>query len=179
MRIFLFLLALLFSTPVFAQVDTSGLSAAQKAEVVLQIEKMKGEGSSPDRMKQYAEVGTEIGTAIAATAHQLSVSVTEFASTPVGKWTMFLITWKVMGQALIHVAGGVLWFMFMIPIWFYMYRRVCVIQSVTKSGTGLWGTGLWRTKEVVYRDPDTDYLATFIAVLFVICVAGAVMIFTL
>ena len=57
--------------------------------------------------RQWAEVGEQIASGVAATAKALSVEANEFIKTPVGKLTFFLIAWHFVGETLWSIVGGV------------------------------------------------------------------------
>lgn len=108
-----------------ADIDTSGLSAEQKAQIALQVEQMKNSSLPPsaESAKEWADWGTNMGRAISSTAKELGVAVDEFSRTSVGKITMAVIVYKVIGKEVLRfVAGGVLFF-FTIIIWARYLRK--------------------------------------------------------
>lgn len=96
--------------------DLEGLSNSAKAEVVERgIDKFKGgsAGSTlanidPDKAEKWAKI---ISTTIKTISQDLAVSVNEFVKTDVGKITMALIVYKVIGDDIRHIVFGILgWF---------------------------------------------------------------------
>lgn len=88
--------------------------------------------STIDEAKKYAEIGEQVGTAIAATAKALSVEVNDFVKTPVGWWAFIFVFWYFLGAKLWHIVGGIIfWTIFTFMIWkslkyFHIPRRVLV-----------------------------------------------------
>lgn len=180
-------LAFFISTPVFANItsqdfDLQGLSEAQKIELYKKMENMKEQNTGPtsvEQMKEYADLGQKYGVALAATAKELGKSVDEILNTTVGKVAMVLIVWKVVGQELLGIVMGLLWFSTMIPIWAYFYRRMCVVKSITFEPVEGFRS---RKKVVEYYNTNfseamhgTRFLMFF--ALAAICTSGFVMIF--
>jgi len=139
-------LTLLFLTsPAFAQqVNVSGLSEIEKAEIALSIAKAKANKESsniisPESIKEYANLGSDfgvnIGKALAATARELGVEVNNFAKTDVGKLSIYLIIFHLFGSMIVHVVSGFIMLIIMIPIWFWSFRKLCSnqIQKVEHS----------------------------------------------
>ena len=63
----------------------------------------------PDKAEKWAKI---ISTTIKTISQDLAVSVNEFVKTDVGKITMFLIVYKVIGDDIRHIVLGMLgWFM--------------------------------------------------------------------
>lgn len=113
-----------------AQVDTRGLSNAQIAELQLKAEEMKG-GTLPSKseIKEYAELGQAVGTAIASTAKELGVAAEEFSHTNVGKITIFLIAWQLVGEQVIQAIVGSCLLIVSIFLWSKYFKRMCVISK--------------------------------------------------
>ena len=68
-------------------------------------------------IKEWAGIGKEIGIAISETCKVLNVEVNNFVKSPVGKITLFIILWKIVGARLLLL---LLLLLFLIPIsWSY------------------------------------------------------------
>ena len=87
-------------------------------------------------MEEYAQFGAEIGDAIAATAERLGVAVNDFANTPVGKITILLIVYKLIGETVIGIVVGSVFLIISFSIWFYLFRRMCLIQAIEYGPDG-------------------------------------------
>lgn len=153
--------------------EFNDLTDSQKAQVVSQIAALKEQSTpKPSDVNEWVNIGMSIGKGIAATAAELGVSVDKFIGTTTGKIAMALIVWHVVGNDIMHMAAGFIFFITFIPIWFYMNRRYCVIKSITKSE----GKG----KVVEYYTDDDDIGETrggLLVVLLVIVIANAIILF--
>ena len=113
--------------------DMHQLTEVQQAELALhvakQVEAAKAAPSAPKQVEQWVSYGTQIGQALAGTAKELGVVANEFIQTPAGKFTLAMIIWKVMGQDIVHVGMALLMFFTLIPIWIYLFRRMCIIKG--------------------------------------------------
>ncbi len=115
-RLFVILALCVLSVPAFAYVPPSPpgwdkLTDLQKAEINKQVALAAEQAVSPtldiQKVDEYVALGERIGKMMGGAAKELGVAVNAFVETPVGKWTMAMIVWKFMGNALIHVFGGV------------------------------------------------------------------------
>lgn len=170
------------------RVYTEGLTTQQELEVKMQVEKLKQENrtSSPsvpvvsaetlDKASKYTEIGAAVAKGLAGAAKELGVAVNEFAQTPVGKMTMFLVVWNFFGNMFVHLAAGSAFFLVMIPIWFYMYRRYVALDSVT--WTPVTPDSKRNIKTVTYKDPGGDKVAGMVIVLAAIIGAGCFITFS-
>lgn len=129
-----------------------------------------------DQMSEYAELGKKYGVALSEVAKSIGTTVNELAQTPVGKFMLVMVAYRVMGEGVIGVLGGMVWFLTMIPIWLYMFHRLVLRNVKTKTYTE-------GAKSVVERMPvdiGGDAGVTSIVMLLVlgaICIAGFVMVF--
>lgn len=104
------------------QVDLSDLSEKDRAEILLEIAvKKESPAHTLDKVAEYAQVGEQYGKAIAATAKELGIAANDFLNTPAGLLTAGLIVWKIAGDDLLGVVGGLLWFSTMIPLWVVVF----------------------------------------------------------
>ena len=141
-----------FSVPSYAErIDLDGLTEEQGAELRLEAAKMRNEqdpAKVSERMAEYAEIGQKYGVALAATAKELGVAADELLDTTVGKVALVLIIWKVMGSELIGLLIGIPWLLIGSAIWLYLFRRMCIIESVVKEP---FEKRFLRKKTVVYH----------------------------
>lgn len=158
-RILMLVLALaVFAIPVAhaERLIVDGLTEEQAAKLQLKAAQMKmtpHDTGVTTRMAEYAELGQKYGIALAATAKELGIAADELLDTTIGKVGLVLIVWKVMGDDLLGVLVGVPYMMMGFLAWFYMFRRMCVIASVTREPV----EGRWlRLKTVTYHPPSSD-----------------------
>lgn len=151
-----------------AQVNTSGLTKEQKAELELKAAEMrrdrvtgrvKGfseeeEIASPkvkaDDVERWAKLGENIGKSLGAAAKEVGVAVNDFAKTPVGILTTVLIVWHFMGATLMKLIIGAAVMLVLIPLWFYIFRRYALKMEVTSMAPEKG----WLSKTVTKYDAD-------------------------
>ncbi len=158
-RILMLVFALAVAAPM-AHAETAtitGLTEEQKAELLLKGAQMKSapaKGDVTDKMAEYAEIGQKYGVALAATAKELGIAADEILNTTVGKIALVLIVWKVMGEELVGIIVGIPYMVLGFLAWFYMFRRMCVISSVTREPVE---GSYFKKKTVVYHNTDKTW----------------------
>lgn len=121
-------------TDAVGQAGFGDLTEAQKAEVIKHIADTKARTkeaaavasqTTPQKVNEWLNIGERIGQGMAGAAREMGVAVNEFASSPVGMWTIALITWKFMGGAVVHIGGALLIWLIGFPllIWVVRHRR--------------------------------------------------------
>lgn len=178
--------------PTFAYADTPSvqsqmgkLSDTKRAELALKIAQAVEEEQAATapilskvpasaQMEKWASVGEQIGKALAGTARELGVVANDFIKTPAGQITMAMIVWKIMGHEIAQLAVGLLMFFTLVPLWVYMFRRMCIIKSVTYNTTTVEGKSV-KTKEVQYYNSAKDDIegTKFFMGLFLVCIVAA------
>lgn len=126
------------------------LDQLQSYQKVLQLQaKNQSELPSPDRIQEYALVGKALGQAFKECWSTVSTDAEKFAQSDAGKWTAFLITWKVMGKDAIDlVKTSVRWvvgcFILLIGVPFFAFFtwRNCItrkqVESVDRTSMFTW-----------------------------------------
>ena len=113
--VFLFML-LIFSAVAYSQSSGISLTAEQisrldpatKAQIVaLQAEQKTDQLLSTG--SKWVGLGKEIAEAVNESAKGVAMTAAEFADTKLGKYTMFLIAYKVIGTDLLQLTFGILW----------------------------------------------------------------------
>lgn len=99
-------------------VPESMLSEQQKAEL-----KARELQDKAQRYGNWIGIGHELGTAVNESLSAISTQANAFAQTPVGKWTMFLVIFKIAGVQLMQFTLGTLMFVVGTCIWLWSYRR--------------------------------------------------------
>ena len=111
----------------------------------------------------WVGIGKEMGQAFDQALASLSDRSNQFAGTKVGKFTMFLVAWKVMGEqagqvlnALVHILCGLLELVLIVPIFLWSYRRTCMDHMICtgKEGFWLWGKKTYQLVEAGARKDD-------------------------
>lgn len=177
-------LAILFvlSTMVHAQKINLDLSTIEPelAAQVLKSQQKPAEKTVPvpavtaKQAKEWADIGENVGKAIAATARALGSEVNEFVKTPVGKWAFFLVFWYVIGQKIWTIVGGTLiWIGLGAVIW-RSFRIFHVPKKEVVKGAG--GAETVKYMKYEFGGPDArTYSAIAHAAVF--CVLSIIMIF--
>lgn len=103
--------------------DISNLTPDQQAEVLKKIETMKTpekniSATAREETEKWVELGGNMGKAAVGAARELGVAANEFVGTPLGKITMAVVVYKVIGADVIgmFVGFGILVFFFGIAI---------------------------------------------------------------
>ena len=101
------------------------------------------------RMKQqlqsygeYAGLGREIGTAVNEGLKAVTEQTAKFAETKVGKFTMFIIAYKVLGTDIVQFTIGIPLLMVGLIIFVWSYYKNCIprriLVSKDKDGNKKW-----------------------------------------
>ena len=112
-------------------VPKSMLSPAQRQQI--EIDSIK------QRVEMYGKwvgIGHEIGEAVNGALHAVTTQTAEFAKTDVGRITMILVAWKVMGKDFVRMVIGLLLLGVGIPVWVWSYWKTCIPRRVlVKAGS--------------------------------------------
>jgi hypothetical protein len=144
-----------------SQIDLRGLSAEQIAELNLQAQKLRSPENISATVRReataWADLGSNIGTAMVSAAKELGVAATEFSQTGLGKVVTAIIVYKVVGKEIlgvivgsaILVVGGILTIMIFKST---RFRENVKYQYVPV----LWG--MFNRRRVVEIQGDGDYV---------------------
>lgn len=111
-------------------VPKSMLSSAQRQQVEIDSIKKRAE-----MYGKWVGIGREVGEAVNGALHAVTTQTAEFAKTDVGRFTMVLVTWKVMGKDFVRMAVGLLLLGIGIPVWIWSYWKTCISRRVlVKTG---------------------------------------------
>jgi hypothetical protein len=188
MKKFLIVLALLFSfsTPALAAGSCDDISVQGFPEsVVIDLKKKCVELAKPvtpaidiDSMGEYAELGKKYGVALSEVAKSIGTTVNELAQTPVGKFMLVMVAYRVMGDGIIGILGGVIWFTTMLPIWMYLFNRMVFRNRKTKTYQDInTGKDVVEVTPIDFTEQAGVVALWFLFTLLLICIAGFIMIF--
>jgi hypothetical protein len=102
---------------------------------------------TPDQIDRYGQIGRAFGSAFKECWTAVSSDAEKFAQSDAGKWAMFLVAWKIMGQDAINVIDSIVRYIagfFLlgvgIPFFIYIFRRNCVQYPmlVSRTRVGFW-----------------------------------------
>lgn len=124
----------LISTMSYAQtqvtVDLSKLSSTARDEI------LRKQNNTPEqkveKIKEYVSIGKEIGIALSETCKVLNVEINSFVTTPVGKFVLVIIVWKVFGSRL---AALFILFLAALGLFYSMKLFFWGIKKKDKDGT--------------------------------------------
>lgn len=166
----------------------SDLSDIDKADLIKQIADKKAakansakqvipDVSTPQKVNEWLDIGTRIGSGMAGAAKEMGVAVNEFAKSPVGLWTITLITWHFMGGVLVHIVGGLLvWLIGFSFIWWVSRRVVREEIIYDKEKTDIFGRS--RLLSVNRGEIDGDYFAGQVVMAFIVTAVGIATMFS-
>lgn len=126
---------------IYLILSCSVLTAQQKEETVEVPKSMLSDTQKQKletaNIKEKAELygnwvglGKEIGSAVDGSLSALTTNADNFAKTGVGKFTMFLVAYKVIGTDLIQFVIGVPLMVIGFFVWVYSYWSMCTTRSV-------------------------------------------------
>lgn len=153
-------LMMLFAFSAFAavEIDTRGLTDAQKAQLVQQAEQMKTAtpGTVADSVDQWVNIGEKMGKMLGGAAKEVGIAVNEFVQTPVGKMTAVLIVWNYMGSMIVHVVSGWALLIITFSIMFWYSRRVQKYVVEYDESKGRNWLGRYPVKSIKRDEMDGD-----------------------
>lgn len=124
--LFSIVMLLMVVTVMFAQEKTytvkeSQLTVDQKAKLEAQ--------NAQSAVSTYVGVGKEVGVAIKEGLSALNTEVNKFSESPAGKFTMFIIAYKVIGADFIQFLIGIPLFFAGLLYFMYSFRKNCVTRK--------------------------------------------------
>jgi len=134
--------------------------------------------STVDNMAEYAELGQKYGIALSEVAKSVGTTVNELAQTPVGRFMLVMVAYRVMGSDLLGIFGSVLWFTTMIPLWIYMFHRMVLnTRSVRETFDHSGKLSNRVVNPVDWSEAPGVIAAVMMFVMLFICGSGFVMAF--
>lgn len=139
------------------------LSQEQQQQILNQISKSASEsdasnfvGITPKQLDSYVNLGERFGKMLGGAAKEVGIAANEFVNTPVGKWTLFLIIWKVMGGMLIHLFGGIFIFIMSTSILIWITKRsYCnIVYKYDETKTNIFGNHPLLRKDIERTNED-------------------------
>lgn len=173
-------LVFMLSAPAFGQinrVDLSGLTEAQKADLVKQAEHMKKEvaqKASTETVNEWVSVGTNLALAITTVARDLGIAADRFTESTTGKITVAAILWIMLGKDIIQLVIGLLLFCVGLPLWVYFFRKLCIVKNRIITPI----QGQWRSRKEItyYEQGEVDETRWVMLILLVISIIGIILV---
>lgn len=129
--------------------DTRNLSPTQQAELQTKYAELVEQGNSVEnleKVREWAELGQSVGVALVATAKELGIAVDDFSQTGIGKVTIAVIVWKIMGKEVVRTVISVIYLIIGVWLWNHYFRKLCVIKSIAYE--------LGKKTKIEYFDPS-------------------------
>jgi hypothetical protein len=129
-------------TPEKVTINVNDLTPEQRAKVEAQqrleisnaqIEELQ---KKIDTYGKWVGVGGEIGTAVKEGLSAVVDVADKFGKTDVGRFTMILIAWKVVGKDVVGIVLGLIFFITLTIIIVKVYKRVCMPRKVLTENPG-------------------------------------------
>jgi len=168
-KLFLIFAAILMSASIFAQSTSVTLTPEQIAKLdpttkaaiaALQTEARTDQIISTG--SKWVGLGKEIASAVNETAKGVAMTASDFAETPLGKYTLILIAYKVIGTDLIQIVFGILWLIIIICISLYLYRNNSARSVIIKRTWNKEFHKFDKTYQYVAEDNDWRTVAIVI-----------------
>ena len=138
--LFIALIAAVFTANISAQTTTEKITANITDLTLEQCAKLEAANAQIEDQQQkldtcgkWVGVGGEIGTAVKEGLSAVVDVADKFGSTDVGKFTMTLIAWKVMGKDVIRIILGLLFIFVVTVIIFKSHRSFTRRKMLVKS----------------------------------------------
>jgi hypothetical protein len=150
-------LMLIVSIPVKAQNDNVTVPRSMLSKDQLEQLSAKQIQDKVENYGKWVGIGHELGTAINESLSAVTTQANNFAQTPVGRLTAFLVVWKVIGHDGMGFIIGILEIIIMLPIWIWSYRRFLprkVLDKVTFDSTT--GKKILETYKVINNLDDNS-----------------------
>lgn len=107
------------------------------------VEAVAGAMPTPQKVDEWSQVGANIGKGLVAAAKEIGTATVDFSKTDLGKITVGVIVWKVLGRELTDTAAGIvryfthLFAALLFPlVWFmgtWYYIKIVKITGVTRT----------------------------------------------
>lgn len=136
-------------------VDMSDLTPDQiakiKAEQELEMLQKKLETYG-----NWVGVGGEVGEAVRESLLAVVDVADQFGDTDVGKFTLVMVAWKVMGESIVRILLGLLFFGVMLTFIYRVNRRLVFPRKVLVEKKGLFGLlgKKYESKDAILDDSD-------------------------
>lgn len=182
------LLAIVLPADTFAQANLNGTSGEKvtvsindltpdqlaKIEAQRKLEMANKEIETlQKKIETYGEwvgIGGEIGTAVKEGLSAVVDVADKFGKTDVGRFTMVMIAWKVVGQDVVRIILGILFFTVLTIIIVKVYRRVIISRSVLIENPGFMKYP--KKYEVVKSELDSEGTVWMTIILLVVYLLG-------
>ena len=105
----------------------------------------------PEKAEKWANI---ISGTIKTICNDLSISVNEFVKTPVGKVTIFLIVYKVIGEDIKRIVFGVLGWLITVSLILALMRKFHMCERIKTVSEDKKTTSIEYVPRFIWRSPD-------------------------
>jgi hypothetical protein len=123
------MLALVMLTAIPARADEDKVTVPRSMLTQEQVKKLDEQNPAG----KWVGLGKEVGDAVNSSLQAITTQTSNFSQTKVGKLTMFLVVWKMLGDMIVHLTVGLLMLLIFVPLWIWSYRKTCITRSI-KTG---------------------------------------------
>lgn len=106
-----------------------------------------------EEVSQYVGIGKEIGSAVDTSLGALAYHIDRISKTNVGKFTMAMVAWKIIGEDAIGYLVGIVVLILFLGIWVWSWRKNFYRRKIpTRVKSLTWGERWyrpWRKYEVL------------------------------
>lgn len=156
------------TTPEKITVNASDLTPDQLAKIKAQQE-LETMQQKLDTYGKWVGVGGEIGTAVREGLNSVVDVADKFGKTEVGKFTMMMIAWKVVGKDFVRIFLGLVFIIVISVIIFKSHRNFSPHKVTIKSN----GWKFWLPQEYKVIEPSEFDGLQFVKVIHIFLLAGA------
>jgi hypothetical protein len=149
-------------------VNASDLTVDQLAKIKAQQE-VETLQKKLETYGKWVGVGGEIGNAVKEGLNAVVDVSDKFGKTDVGRFTMVMVAWKIIGKDLVRIALGLLFIIIFTFVLLRSYKNYCTRRILIKSN----GWKFWLPKEYQVVKPESFDGFQFVKILHVFLMIGA------
>lgn len=176
--LFLSIMALMVASVINAQsTQTQTVSVPVDQLTTTQLLKIQSDAKVAELEKKlqmygnWVGVGGEIGTAVKEGLTAVVDVADKFGSTNVGKFTLVMVAWKVMGKDIIRIFLGLLFITMLTVFMFKIYKKTFTTYRIATSSNGL---RFWLPKTYTIVEPKRWEGYEAVKILFIVMYAGGI-----
>jgi len=118
----------------------------------------------------WVGVGGEIGSAVKEGLNAVVDVADKFGNTNVGRFTLIMVAWKVIGKDAVRIVLGLLFILIFTIFTFRSYRQNFTTRKISLKSNGL---KFWLPKEYTLVEPETYDGYQFVKFLYLLMIMGS------
>jgi hypothetical protein len=140
MKLYSIMLACLMFMPIVGMSqDTTKVLVSKSMLTQEQLKSMQNQDMSPENVSKWAGVGKEVGTAVNGALSAVTDQASKFGETKIGKITIFLVVWKVIGKDMIRIVLSSILFVVILSIIVWSMRKYIAHKYLVGETVGADG----------------------------------------